>query len=135
MTIDAMIEILKRSYTYPEGADITTFVTKMIESDKVIFQREGFAFYVKCSDEMIDKIHANPGFILNTENLIEVFRSQGDNVHFFGIVSTNHSIQPILDGLKALIAKEDPKTVSWWNKDMSRFIQRRFLCHKQRFRI
>jgi len=132
MTIETMVITLKNSYKYPEGSDILTFVKAMVDSDRVIYEQEGFAFYVKCSDDVLDKISANPGYILDTQNLIEVFKSKGDNVHFFGVVSTKTNkrvTKGILPPIKDTIEKEKPKTISWWNPTMDRF-HRRSICHR-----
>ena len=130
MTIDTIVEVLRNSYDYPKGSDITTFVTKMMEADKILYEQEGFGFYVKCSDEMIEKIANDHLFILNPDNLIEIFKSTGDNVHFFGVVSTTHNgMHGILKGLKDIVLKEKPKSFSWWDKNMKHF-HRRNLCHR-----
>lgn len=133
MTINRMVEVLIRSYDYKcPVSEVMTFVTNMIRADKVIYSTEGFAFYVKTSDELIKEIESNPGFILQPGNLMRVFTTPGENVHFFGVISTNKNkdiTQSILRGLKDTIDKEHPKTITWWDRTMNRFI-RRNLCRK-----
>ena len=133
--IETMVNALLhcKEYKLTDPVLVTSFVTSMIDNDRVIYEQEGFAFYVKCSDDVLDKISANPGYILDTQNLIDVFKSKGDNVHFFGVVSTKTSgrvTKGILQGIKDTIIKENPKTISWWNPTMDRF-HRRNICHQQ----
>jgi len=129
--IETMVQALLncKEYKLTDPVIVNTFVNTMVSNDRVMYEQEGFAFYVKCSDEMLAKIEANPGFILDTDNLIEVFKSKGDNVHFFGVVSIKTNVfKSILQGIKDTINKEHPKSISWWNRDMNKF-NRRNLCH------
>jgi hypothetical protein len=133
--IQKMVETLMqcKEFNSTDPGVVKAFVSKMVHSDMVIYEQEAFAFYVKCSDDMLAKIQANPGFILDANNLIEVLRSTGDNVHFFGILSTKTNgvvTNQILKGIQDTIEKEHPKTISWWNKGMNRFNTRRISCHR-----
>lgn len=133
--IETMVNALLhcKEYNLTDPVLVNTFVHTMVDNNRVIYEQEGFAFYVKCSDDVLDKIATNPGYILDTQNLIEVFKSNGDNVHFFGVISTKtngSAYKGILQGIKDTIIKENPKTISWWNPTMDRF-HRRDLCQQQ----
>lgn len=134
ITIKTMVENLKSNdrWNLPDNF-IRTFVSKMVNEDKVIAESEAFAFYVKVDDETLKKIHTDPGYIMNHDNLKEMLNGTGDNVHFFGLISTSTKgpvTHSIIKGLKDIIEKEHPKTISWWNRTMSRIITRRILCHQ-----
>ena len=125
--IDAIMKYDVLSKHGREGA--TVFVNRMVRDNKVIIEEEAFAFYVKVDDKTLDDIAKDPGYITKPINILRMLESKGDNVHFFGIISikTNGiAIRSILRGIKDTIEKEHPKTISWWNKDMNKFITRRF---------
>lgn len=128
ITIDQMIDTIKKGYnnTIPEDM-IKSFVLKMVKNNNVVFKQEGFAFYLKVDDKTIERIAKEPGYILNQDNLLKILQSTGDNVHFFGVLSTinEDASKAIFKGLNEVIEKEKPRTVSWWNPAMKKFITRR----------
>jgi|TARA_R100000501_G_C2630720_1_gene126234 hypothetical protein len=130
--VDAMVNTMRNIYGKDfHDNEIQTFVSKMVEDGHVIQESEAFAFYVTVDDETLDKIKTEPGYILNKDNLEKMLKGKGDNVHFFGLASTNTKglvTRDILKGLKDILEKEHPKSVSWWNKAMTQITTRRLSC-------
>ena len=129
ISINMMVDRIKNGYHWDLPDEfITTFVRKMIDDDRIISESEAFAFYVKVDDEALEKIQQDPNYMCNPDNVVKLLQGTGDNVHFFGLISTTTKgrvTHSILKGLKDTIEKEHPKTISWWNKAMSRIITRR----------
>jgi len=102
------------------------FIDLMRKNGRLVEAKEGLCFYVKVTDWEIYKIKQNKDYLLH--NIGMLLSSNGNNLHIFGLVLDSHV--NIRWYLKDLITKENPKSVSWWNKDMSRFISRRMICHQ-----
>ncbi len=86
----------------------------VIQHDKI----EGVAVYLTLSDETFNELK---NFKLEGDDL---FTEQGRNVHFIILAADNGHV--ILQGIKEVIKKERPKTISWFNPDHTRLHTRRF---------
>ncbi len=102
---------------------IDNFVSLMRYSGRTYSCPDGFAFYLKLRDKQIKEIKKNPELLTRQDSMKLFLKQDGDNIHFIGIYGKK--IISIRQGLKEIIKKEKPRSVSWYNKDMTKFIFRR----------
>jgi len=114
---------------------IETMVDRMIKDNHVIMEKTGFAFYVKCDNELLAKIQAHKEYLIYPDLVEKLLCSTGRHIHFIGVYSTtpeSDAFQAILRGIEHILKKENPKSISWYNRTMDKFIIRRILCqHRQ----
>ena len=103
--------------------------------DKVITVKEGDKFrgaslFVRISDDDLWKIEYGFLDLTNQENIAKLLNGSGDNIHFIYVLAD--SMKTILRGLREVIKKENPKTVSWYNPEMTKFnkfnLRRSLIC-------
>jgi len=80
----------------------------------------GVAVYLWLSDEAIDLIRENKVDLKDLETFKRIEKMKGDNMHFFGAATKEPSL--ILKGIRQIIKDKKPRTISWMNQDMSRFV-------------
>ena len=98
----------------------------VIENSKI----DLVAFYFKLTDELLEDLKNKKLDLTKEEGCNIAFISNGDNVHF--VLCVSDGIRPIRQGIRFTINKENPKTVSWYNQDMTKlnvFNVRREICH------
>ena len=100
------------------------FIDLMRKNGRLVEAKEGLCFYVKVTDWEIYKIEQNKDYLLH--NIGMLLSSNGNNLHIFGLVLDKPV--NIKRHLKDLVIKENPTSVSWWNKGMTKFITRRIIC-------
>ncbi len=133
MTKDQIVDIL---YNDPalgshQRDDIETFVSKLLELGNIVVAPEGFAIYVMVSDRMLELIRNNPKRLKEPDFVWYLLHMKGDNVHFIGIYGpmVGGRVAIILRGMQDVVAKRKPKSVSWFNQDMTHFHYGRTKCH------
>lgn len=103
--------------------------------DKVIIVKEGNVFkgaalYVRLTDDTFWKLHYGFIKIDNPQNIQQILNEKGENIHFLYLLADG--IKTILKGLREVMIKENPKTISWFSPDMSKLnnfkLKRRELC-------
>ena len=88
----------------------------------------GAAVYVMVDDETLNKIEKFVYDVSHPEDVAEILKSKGDNLHFLSVAADN--VRVILKGLKLTIKQRNPKTVSWLKPDMTfHKIRGVNLCH------
>src|SRR3990167_2572207 len=104
--------------------------------DKVIIVKEnglikGSALYLKLTDETLWKLEYGFIDLRNPEIVNQMLKERGDNIHFLYVLA--NGVRTILKGLREVIKKENPKTVSWYNPEMTKFNKFKKevqLCHQ-----
>jgi len=86
------------------------------------------AFYYTLDDNTFNKIKEGKLKITDLRNAERLIRSKGKNIHF-GICASR-GWKPIREGIREVIKRENPKTISWFKKDLSKLniFTRRKLC-------
>jgi len=87
-----------------------------------ITDEQSMALFFELTDKQYERIMTDKSWITDVDFVLECERSKGDNAHFFKFYGQG-SIKIILDNIRWLL--EDYKTVSWWNKKMTRFYGQR----------
>lgn|SRR3990167_10319639 len=92
--------------------------------DRVVIIKEnekikGSALYLQLTDETLWQIKYGFIDLKNPETVNRMLREQGDNIHFLYVLADG--VKTILRGLREVIKKENPKTVSWYNPEMTKF--------------
>ena len=91
--------------------------------DKVAFIREdgklkGAALFFKLTDSTLFGVDVGFISLKDPEVVKKVIEENGENIHFIGVLADN--MKTVLRGLKEVIKKENPKTVSWFKEDMNK---------------
>lgn len=91
--------------------------------DKVITIKEneefkGSALYIRISDDDLWKIEYGFIDLTNPKEIVQLLNSKGDNIHFLYVLADGQ--KTILKGLREVIKKENPKTISWFNPEMTK---------------
>jgi len=89
--------------------------------DKVAFIKEdgilvGVAFYFKLEDNTLKGVEHGFISLEDPELIAQLLEQNGRNIHFLGVLADSGRI--VLKGLRGVIKKENPKTVSWFKPDM-----------------
>jgi len=105
--------------------------------DKIITVKEdnkfkGSALYSRISDDILWKIEWGFLDMSKPQDIQEVLNGKGNNIHFLYLLADGQ--KTILKGLREVIKKENPKTVSWFNPEMTKLnkfnIKRSLICHQ-----
>ncbi len=105
--------------------------------DKIIVEKEygvvnGVAIFLEINDDALLDIVNGDVSITNSDDIKLLLNRKGNNIHF--ILCAAESMKYILRGLKKVIKRNNPSSVSWWNPSMSKisFIKMGgALCHRQ----
>jgi len=104
--------------------------------DKIIIVKEdnkfkGAAMYAKLTDETLWQLEYGFLNISNPDTINRMLQETGNNIHFLCLIADG--VKTILKGLREVIKKENPQTVSWYNPEMTKFnkFKREVqLCHQ-----
>lgn len=91
--------------------------------DKVAFIRKdgelkGAALFLKLTDATLFGIDVGFISLKDPEVINNIIKENGDNIHFIGVLADSGRI--VLRGLREVIKKENPKTVSWFKPEMDK---------------
>ncbi len=116
----------KRTDVVPTPAQAMMAVMNADRDDKIVVVRDdkirGVAVFVTLSDETYAKVrHLD---ITAVDILTDLFKESGPNIHF--VLLCADGWKTILYGIDKVKAKYDPKTISWWNPDLSQFHEYKF---------
>uniref|UniRef100_A0A6M3LH58 Uncharacterized protein n=1 Tax=viral metagenome TaxID=1070528 RepID=A0A6M3LH58_9ZZZZ len=118
---------------------IDKFIELMEDSGNMYSCKEGFAFYFKLNGYWLELLWESPHLLLN-HNIINILLKQsGEHIHFIGVYAQNkennlqrHSkevmsidYKAMRRAIKEIIKREHPKSISWYNRDLTRLIYRR----------
>jgi len=126
MTNDEVLEISKYMYeNYPSFKEmfprwnLLSLLDK--NRDKIAVIKEGkfikgAALYLKLTDNSLSLIDAGVINLKSPDTIRELIKENGDNIHFVGVLADG--TRTILKGLKDVIKRNSPKTISWFKPDM-----------------
>ncbi len=89
----------------------------IIQHEKI----EGVAVYLTLSDETYKELKDMNFDHADADSL---FAENGKNIHFIILAADNMHV--ILQGIKEVVRKEHPKTISWFNPEHTKLYKRRF---------
>lgn len=120
--------IYDRYEEYKEKVDIKD-VEKFVEwwKDKIVCvysngELSGIGIYIMISDEAVKNIQDKKYNLSNVWDLAEVvFNKKGRNLFGIGAV-TDGGLKVIRKGMREVIERENPKTISWIRPDMEGFV-------------
>ena len=105
---------------------VYNFVSEMDEGRRLYSNPSGFCFFLKLDDKALDRVRTNPRLLTNPLLIKDLLFQSGDNIHFIG--AYGKGFQVIRYAIRDVAIKEKAKSVSWCNKDMTKFIYRRIKC-------
>lgn len=124
-----MIELSKYIYeNYPGLKDKVQYwqLLSLLDKneDKVVVVKEnnnfkGAALYVRLTDETLWKLRYGFMRVDNAWDIQQMISEKGQNIHFLYLLADGTTT--ILKGLREVMRKENPKTISWFSPDMSKF--------------
>ena len=135
-----MIELARYVYeNYPNIKTMAPFsqILSLLDrnEEKVVAIKDeknfkGAAMYLRITDNSLWKLITGQIKIDNIDDMKNLFEEKGDNIHFIYVLSD--SMKTTLRGLKMVIKKERPHSVSWYKPDMSIHILnlRSEICHQ-----
>ena len=109
------------------------FICRMDEGKRMFSNTDGFGFFIRVDEGWLEKIKQNPKLLLNPIAMKLLLMKNGENIHLIGVFGNkgNKGFTSIRRGLRELIAKEKPKSVSWFNKELTKFNYRRLQWQEQ----
>ena len=122
-----MIETITKSSYQPREA-VINFIDVMRRRNLVIEEEGGALFFVRVNDKTLTEIKNNSFLLRGPAYMERLILSEGDNIHIIGLF-LNRKFD-MFQGVRMIIDREKPKSISWWNKNTTKFIYRRILCHK-----
>ena len=104
------------------------FICSMDSNGRMFSTDDGFVFFLRLDAGWLEKVKQNSSLLLNAVAMQALLRCKGDNIHFIGIYGNenNKGFVSIRKGFREFIAKEKPISVSWFNKNMTRFVYHKF---------
>lgn len=95
-------------------------------ADKVVIVRDdkirGVAIFVTISDHTMSLLRSFD--ITQVDVIMSLLRERSDNVHFILLCADGQ--KTIMQGIKQVKDKLNPKTISWWNPDLTKLHVRRY---------
>jgi len=113
---------------YPDikGSLLRGELTNILEDneDKVVSVKEngeflGAAIYLRLENESMEKLVSGKLDLTKPEVYEEVLGEMGNHIHFVCVLADGSGT--ILKGLKEVINKYNPETLTWYTPDMKRF--------------
>ncbi len=80
---------------------------------------KGVAVYFKLSDKGLDRVKTFIYDLRTIKGIEDARKDTGNNIHIFAVVTSG--VSNILKGVRGIIKKENPKTISWFSPDMVDF--------------
>lgn len=104
--------------------------------DKVVYTLENgklvsAGFFVRITDTTLAKMKLGFVDIKNYTVIQELLQEKGNNIHF--LFALGDGYKSIRKGIRKMIKRENPKSVSWYKQDMSKlnvFKGEVKLCHQ-----
>ena len=104
------------------------FIDFMRQTKLICENESGQCLFLRVDDETLNTIKSDKEVLTKPESYSRLFFTKGENIHIIGLYLKNKF--SILQGMKKLIAQEHPKSISWWNKTMTKFNYKEGLCHQ-----
>lgn len=105
---------------------VYNFICLMDDTGRMYSCEDGFGFFIKLNAEWLERIKQNPLLLIDPNVMKDLLTQEGRNIHFIGIYGKR--LSSIRQGIRSIIKKENPNSISWFNKDMSKFVYRRLRC-------
>ena len=136
--IDEIIDFIWGRYIYFHHRFTKEQVKNLLEnySNQIIVVRDndeikGVSFYLKLTDETFEGIKNKILDITNIDMINKSLQEKGNNIHFILLVADR--VKTIIRGLREIIKKENPKSISWFSPNMKNLFIRKIreveLCH------
>jgi len=78
----------------------------------------GAGFYVRITDESLFKLRVGLIDITHPDEILKLLKESGNNIHFLFAISDGQ--KTILKGIREVMRIHNPRTISWFNKDMTK---------------
>lgn len=119
--------LMRNYYAKYKGNDPRVFAGREVmeqglaqHPDKIVVVRDdgikGVAVFLSLSDETMARL--NDLDIEDVDVLMMLLKEHGPNIHF--IIVAGSKVRYILTGIRAVKDRLKPKTISWWNPDLSK---------------
>ena len=120
--MNEVVDFVCEKYPMLPREDVEKFLSK--NKDKVYTIRDEqvikcVSFYYKLTDDSFDKVKSEKIDLRVADNHVALQKENGRNYHFIMLATKGARI--ILQGLKDIIRRDRPKTVSWFSPDMNQF--------------
>jgi len=92
----------------------------IIQDDRI----KGVAIYLTLTDETYRMLKDIDIANADAQMAFDLFRERGKNIHF--IMLAADCLRTILKGVREVVKREHPRTVSWFNPDHTKLHTRRF---------
>lgn len=128
----AICDYLMANYNFINAPDYEVMYKALENSqDRMIYKIEhgkvkGMAIYLKITKDSLRDLTIEDLF--DFKRMIELSRENGQNVHFIQICTKG--TKTILRGMREIIAKENPETISWFRPDLAKLVIRRLSCRR-----
>lgn len=104
-----------------------------IYNDRIIRIEDGkepkaIGIYLRLTDESLEMIRTGKIDMRDSKTINRLYKENGKNIHFFLCAAEN--MIAIRKGIKKMILRENPRTISWLEPDMKRIFIRRLICHQ-----
>jgi hypothetical protein len=122
-------DYLVENYNFTQPVDYGVMLLAIEKSmDRIIYKKEdgeikGMALYLRLTDERLKDLSIHD--LIDPAKLFELINERGPNIHFIQLCTKNIGEMAIY-GMKELIRREQPKTVSWFKPDLSSLVIKEF---------
>jgi hypothetical protein len=107
---------------------VYNFISLMDDTGRMYSCEDGFGFYLKLTPEWLEQIRSNPRLLTDPKIMEKLLLQDGKHIHFIGAyISANcfDGLKAMIKGIREVVKKYHPESISWHNKDLTKFIFRR----------
>ena len=99
---------------------LLSLIDRNTDKVEVIRDKEikGVALYLKLTDKSLNLLDFGVIDLKSPEVVTELIKEDGDNIHFVAVLADG--AKTILKGLRKVIKKHNPKTITWFKPNMDR---------------
>ena len=137
--IEEIIDFIWGRYIYFYNRVTKEQVRNLLEnySNQIVVVRDndgikGVSFYLKLTDETFEGIKNKILDITNIDMINKCLQEKGNNIHFILLIADG--VKTIINGLREIIKRENPKSISWFSPNMKNLFIRKIreveLCHQ-----
>ena len=105
--------------TYDEAFEVYKSLGRGHETE------DGKIFFIKVDRQVLEMIRVNPRLLLDVNIVKGLLQSDGENIHILRAQkneSIKNAYQMIRRAVRVLIKTYNPRSISWFNQSMSKFV-------------
>jgi len=116
-----MIDTIRTHHPEVTKKSADEFLRYMDTTGRMIKHKAGISFFLTLNDFMLDRIRKHSSYVMKDMQML--MRCKGRNIFIFAIMKDDRYKDKVnlLRELNKIITEKQPKSVSWWNNNQTKF--------------